>query len=338
MKIKARIFIKKLPKITFFLLSCFLIIGCSGQESEVKEEIYRSLTAEYEIEGYQFVADGNGIIIDWKVTNQDDLDRNGRIYNDTAIATSRDFLVREVLRAKNGYDFLTRDHTDKEYFYLDVYDLRTSNLEKKRIDLWEVTQAYLKDEHYTLMGIWYAPYSLFREGETTYALISIGEGEDLDAERVLTLILNLETGVIEGEMSENELPITNREYLGVDVNQEEEHQVGFLSDGTTKLDGYDGSINLKEMEPSAFKVFNEEGAEAYRLWDIEARTLRNPEMIYKAWELFLDTGTHFYDVAVLSYRLDSTINGELKSEWIKNRITRFEDIATYAQVYKENTE
>ncbi|WP_170242719.1 hypothetical protein [Streptococcus suis] len=306
-------------KVIGLLSLCFLLTACTQAKAVNNKETdlsdFDTITPVLEVEDYTYVADGNGIIIDWKVTNQDEIRGSG----DLTVA-NKNYLIRNVYKKRYPRE-ATKDMKEDEYVCLDVYDLRTSNLEKKRIDLWEVSQAYLQDEDYVVYGAG-GSGNLFQIGEANYTMIDVGKDKHFK-----NLLLNLDTGLVEGEAPETDPQITNREFLYLITYVEGESQFLLTSSGSVKSDFYDGSINLRDVDLHAAVILDQEDAEAYPLYEIVDNTIVNQEGIIATQELFMNSGMTFYDTAYLS--MLATIDGK------DHRITKFEDIATYAKKPEE---
>ncbi|HEL9597755.1 TPA: hypothetical protein U0J99_002178 [Streptococcus suis] len=311
-------------KVIGLLSLCFLLSACTEANAVKPEE--DKLFEKYvinpvlEVEDYRFVADGNGIVIDWKVTNQDEVEQ-AWIEGADRPAANKNYLIRNVVKKRDRFPEPTiKEMGEDEYHYLDVYDLRKPSLTKKRIDLLEVSLAYLKDEDYKVYragGLG----NLFQIGESNYTYISVGKNDIKKG-----LLLNLDTGLVEGESTYTYPQLTNREffYLSNDVAKE---QYILTSGGFGKTDFYDGAINLRDVDVHAAIILDQEDAAAYPLYEIVDNTIVNQEGIITIQELFLNSGFKFYDVALLDKI--ATIDGE------DHRITKFEDIATYAKKPEE---
>ncbi|NQG20118.1 hypothetical protein HO710_09175 [Streptococcus suis] len=316
-------------KVIGVLSISFLLSACTEAHAVKPEgdKLYEDyiITPVLEVEDYRFVADGNGIVIDWKVTNQEEVEQ-ARIEDDDDPAANKNYLIRNVVKKRDRFPEPTiKELGEDEYIYLDVYDLRTPSLTKKRIDLVEVSLAYLKDEGYKVYGAG-GLGELFQIGESNYTMIHVGKlhGEDIKSKN---LLFNLDTGLVEGEAPESDPQLTNREFLYLDTYVERKSQVSFGYSGTRKTDLYDGSINLRDVDVHAAVILDQEDAEAYPLYEIVDNTIVNQEGIIATEELFMNSGLKFYDYAYLD-RV-ATVDGE------DHRITKFEDIATYAKKPEE---
>ncbi|HFU4501719.1 TPA: hypothetical protein ACGPA6_001119 [Streptococcus suis] len=316
-------------KVIGLLSLCFLLAACTEAHAVKPEEdkLFEDydITPVLEMEDYRFVADGNGIVIDWKVTNQDEVEQAGSDGFDE-LAANKSYLIRNVIKKLDrNLGPTIKEMGEEEYHYLDIYDLRTPSLTKKRIDLVEVSLAYLKDENYKVYSAG-GKGNLFQIGESNYTMIHVGklQGEDIKSKN---LLLNLDTGLVEGEAPESDPQLTNREFLYLDTYVEGISQLSFGYSGTRKTDLYDGSINLRDVDVHAAVILDQEDAEAYPLYEIVDNTIINQEGIIATEELFMNSGLKFYDHAYLD-RV-ATVDGE------DHRITKFEDIATYAKKPEE---
>lgn len=299
------------------LVACGQLEGLKDTKASTTSE-YANVTPVYDVEDYTFFADGNGIVIDWKVTNQDELSHLN-VWPQDFVSANKNYLIRNVKKTRNFEGVMSKEGQDDEYVSLDVFNLKSPTLEKKRIDLWEVSQAYLKDDNYVVSGV--GTLGLFREGEVNYALVGVRNDNESKG-----LLLNLETGVIDGELPEDELVLTNYSYISVYPKEEgnKEPKVYVFTSGVALLPSYDGNINLKDRDTKAYSMISQEYSVAYPLVDIEDRTIQNPEGIIAVEELFLDRGVSFYDVAV--------IDEYASKDGKEHRITKFEDIETYARL------
>ncbi|HFI0234647.1 TPA: hypothetical protein ACGPBC_000203 [Streptococcus suis] len=311
-------------KVIGLLSLCFLLSACTEAHAVKPEEdkLFEDydITPVLEVEDYRFVADGNGIVIDWKVTNQDEVEQAGSDGFDDP-AANKNYLIRNVIKKLDrNFGPTIKEMGDEEYHYLDVYDLRTPSLTKKRIDLVEVSLAYLKDEDYKVYGAGGFD-NLFQNGKSNYTYISVGK-DGIEK----GLLLNLDTGLIEGESTYTYPQLTNREFFYFS-NEIEKEQYILTSGGFGKTDFYDGSINLRDVDVHAAVILDQEDAAAYPLYEIVDNTIVNQEGIIATEELFMNSGLKFYDYAYLDGI--STFDGE------DHRITKFEDIATYAKKPEE---
>ncbi|MCK3943018.1 hypothetical protein HCC47_09410 [Streptococcus suis] len=316
---------KFFQNIVGLLSLCFLLSACSQANAVKPEEdkLYEDydITPVLEVEDYRFVADGNGIVIDWKVTNQDEVEQAGSDGFDAPVA-NKNYLIRNVIKKLDrNFGPTIKEMGEEEYHYLDIYDLRTPSLTKKRINLLEVSLAYLKDEDYKVYGAGSFD-NLFQIGDSNYTYISVGK-DGIEK----GLLLNLDTGLVEGESPYTYPQLTNREFFSLSTYVEGESQLLFMGDGSRKTDLYDGSINLRDVDAHAAIILDQEDAEAYTLYEVVDNTIVNQEGIIATEELFMNSGLKFYDHAYLD-RV-ATVDGE------DHRITKFEDIATYAKKPEE---
>ncbi|HEL1633273.1 hypothetical protein JO388_01095 [Streptococcus suis] len=312
-------------KVIGLLSLCFLLAACTEAYAVKPEEdkLFEDydITPVLEVEDYRFVADGNGIVIDWKVTNQDEVEQAGSDGFDDP-AANKNYLIRNVIkRLDRNFGPTIKEMGEEEYHYLDIYDLRTPSLTKKRIDLVEVSLAYLQDENYKVYGAGRFD-NLFQIGESNYTYISVGK-DGIEK----GLLLNLDTGLVDGEAPYTKPQLTNREYFNLSTYVEGESQLLFMGDGSRKTELYDGSINLRDVDLHAAVILDQEDAEAYTLYEVVDNTIVNQEGIIATEELFMNSGLKFYDHAYLD-RV-ATVDGE------DHRITKFEDIATYAKKPEE---
>lgn len=251
-------------KVIGLLSLCFLLSACTEAYAVKPEEdkLFEDydITPVLEVEDYRFVADGNGIVIDWKVTNQDEVEQAGSDGFDE-LAANKSYLIRNVIKKLDrNFGPTIKEMGEEEYHYLDIYDLRTPSLTKKRIDLVEVSLAYLQDENYKVYGAGRFD-NLFQIGESNYTYISVGK-DGIEK----GLLLNLDTGLVEGEAPYTKPQLTNREYFNLSTYVEGESQLLFIGDGSRKTELYDGSINLRDVDVHAAVILDQEDAEAYTLY------------------------------------------------------------------------
>lgn len=301
-----------------------LLVGCSlnpvenyntskqKETSSIDHRRYLRLTPEYEVEDFEYIEDGNGIVIDWKVTNQDELDKNNGVEEDFA-ATSQSFIVRNNMKLRS--DVASKEMADDEYFYLDIFDLRGSSIPKKKIDLWELTQEYLQDDHYKLFGV--GSTGIYEKNGEFFVSVGVRKGK---VKKYLSL--NLDTLKIVGEIPESQADFRTNHFDSVWAKSGDE-QIFHRDYYYTKSDKYKGTINLKNAFPSAWELFGEEDAVAYRLVNLQGDSVTNASQLLDVYSLFLDEGVSIYDVGVLD--AIATSDGQ------EHRITKFEDIEKYSK-------
>lgn len=316
--------IKKLISLLCLTSLFFILVGCSlnpvenyntskqKETSSTDHRRYRRLTPEYEVEDFEYIEDGNGIVIDWKVTNKDELGKNNGVEEDFA-ATSQAFIVRNHMKLRD--DFATKDMAEDEYFYLDIFDLRGTRIKKRQVDLWELTQEYLQDDSYGLLGV--ESGGIHEKNGKFYISVEVKRDKVKKY-----LFLNLDTLMFEGESSENNHLTVSYNFRSVWAETNED-QVIYLGYDFKKLRDYKGSINLKQTYPSAWKLFNQDDAVAYQLLDLKGKEVMNAPELLDVYSLFLDKGVSIYDVGV--------IEGRFSNDGQNHRIISYEDVEKYAK-------
>lgn len=306
------------------MLLSFLLVGCSlnpvdnhnrnqTPKTASTQIEFHTLTPQYEIEDYEYIADGNGIVIDWKITNQKELDMNDTESPDF-LATSQAFIVRNNLRLRNITAEGSSEMKNDEYFYLDIFDLRGKTITKKQVDLWKLTQDYLKDDTYHLFRI--EADSIYEENGTYH--VSIGVKKD---RKYRYLSLNLDTLVIDSEIPQSDIGLKAQHSFRLVKPKSGKEQVSKIHNQFGKKSSYQGNINLKNVSPSAFKLFDKKDATAYQLFHIKGHEITNAPQLLDLYSLFLDEGVSIYDVGVLGS--DFTSDGQ------EHRITKYEDLELY---------
>lgn len=279
------------------------------------------LSPQYEVEDYQFIADGNGIVIDWKITNKWELSWYSNAENTQYnMATSKAFLIQEVVKLRNSK--LTNQSKRDEYFYLDIFDLRNNPIKKKRIDLWALVPEELKEDH-ELFGI--ISDSIFVEDGSYYGIVILHK-KTKEYPGIAYLKLNLETGLLEGLLDYGDKFITNPLYDMLDTIISIAPVDGPYYNVYQKTENYDGQINLAVTDETAAQLFSKEHAVAYQLVDIENLTVKNNRELIDLRTQFLPIGTTVYDVSNFTWLI-----GDEKEN---RRVTSFEEFEQYHEEYK----
>lgn len=317
-------------KKTLFLLSLFSIlclVACAKLTDPKAEDRFRSITPQYEVKDYQFIADGNGIVIDWKITNKWELFWHSKVAQTERIATSKDFLVASVFKLRD--ESLTTESGSDEYLYIDIFDLRTSPIQKKRLDLWALVPEDLKED-YALFTI--ADNRIFVEDGRYYvaAFLEMKESVNNSLGRVDPSVrdkymkINLETGQVEGVLKREEVSVKNPLYYWLDTDID---NLGVKKYSTSfeKTENYDGQINLAVTDKKAAQLFSKKTARAYQLLDIEDQTVKNNRELIDLQTQFLPIGTDIYDVAEFTLRYS-------RDDKEVVRVTSFEE---FEQYYRE---
>jgi hypothetical protein len=227
------------------------------------------------------------------------------------IRVNPNFLVRE--REKLRRATASKEMKSDEYAYLDIFDLTNKKASKKEIDVWKLMVNYLKNDHIELHGT--LP-TLRRIGDNDYVVLSITEQK-----KYRYFLLNLRTLKIDAEKTEQELNATNQIDLRLFTDEKNRSGVEPFDNGFWKSQDYNGDINLKNTNFSAFKLFSKKNSFAYKVINDEDGTIKNGRELIDLETEFLKTGVSVYE----GLYLDAKWSIEGKT----TKITSYEDIQKY---------
>lgn len=227
------------------------------------------------------------------------------------IRVNPNFLVRE--REKLRRATASKEMKSDEYAYLDIFDLTNKKASKKEIDVWKLMVNYLKNDHIELHGT--LP-TLRRIGDNDYVVLSITEQK-----KYRYFLLNLRTLKIDAEKTEQELNVTNQIDLRLFTDKKNRSGVEPFDNGFWKSQDYNGDINLKHSDRSAFNLFSKKNSFAYKVINDEDGTIKNGRELIDLETEFLKTGVSVYE----GLYLDAKWSIEGKT----TKITSYEDIQKY---------
>ena len=306
--------LKDICKIIICLISILFISACSSQEKNEKSSNkkdsyqYTIYNANADIQNVEFIHDKNGIIVEWDFENN----KVAKDINSSDwIRVNPNFLVRE--REKLIRATASKEMKSDEYAYLDIFDLTNKKASKKEIDVWKLMVNYLKNDHIELHGT--LP-TLRRIGDNDYVVLSITEQK-----KYRYFLLNLRTLKIDAEKTEQELNVANQIDLRLFTDEKNRSGVEPFDNGFWKSQDYNGDINLKNTNFSAFKLFSKKNSFAYKVINDEDGTIKNGRELIDLETEFLKTGVSVYE----GLYLDAKWSIEGKT----TKITSYEDIQKY---------
>ena len=306
--------LKDICKIIICLISILFISACSSQEKNEKSSNkkdsyqYTIYNANADIQNVEFIHDKNGIIVEWDFENN----KVAKAINSSDwIRVNPNFLVRE--REKLRRATASKEMKSDEYAYLDIFDLTNKKASKKEIDVWKLMVNYLKNDHIELHGT--LP-TLRRIGDNDYVVLSITEQK-----KYRYFLLNLRTLKIDAEKTEQELNVTNQIDIRLFTDEKNRSGVEPFDNGFWKSQDYNGDINLKNTNFSAFKLFSKKNSFAYKVINDEDGTIKNGRELIDLETEFLKTGVSVYE----GLYLDAKWSIEGKT----TKITSYEDIQKY---------
>jgi putative lipoprotein len=306
--------LKDICKIIICLISILFISACSSQEknekSSNKKESYQYTiyNANADIHKFEFIHDKNGIIVEWDFENN----KVAKAINSSDwIRVNPNFLVRE--RQKLRRATASKEMKSDEFAYLDIFDLTNKKAPKKEIDVWKLMVNYLKNDQIEFHGT--LPI-LRKIGNNDYVVLSITEQK-----KYRYFLLNLRTLKIDAEKTEQELNVTNQIDIRLFTDEKNRSGVEPFDNGFWKSQNYNGDINLKHSDPSAFNLFSKKDSFAYKVIQSENGAITNGKELIELEAEFLKTGVSVYDELYLP--------GKWSTEGQDTKIVSYEDIQKY---------
>ncbi|OFU69531.1 hypothetical protein HMPREF3108_09860 [Streptococcus sp. HMSC10A01] len=294
----------------------FLLFGCSKHLEDDQKKSSSSDRNEYfsvynlnaDIHKFEFIHDKNGIIVEWDFENN----KVAKAINSSDwIRVNPNFLVRE--RQKLRRATASKEMKSDEFAYLDIFDLTNKEAPKKEIDVWKLMVNYLKNDQIEFHGT--LPI-LRKIGNNDYVVLSITEQK-----KYRYFLLNLRTLKIDAEKTEQELNVTNQIDIRLFTDEKNRSGVEPFDNGFWKSQNYNGDINLKHSDPSAFNLFSKKNSFAYKVINEENGTIKNGRELINLETEFLKTGVSAYDGLYLP--------GKWSTEGQDTKITSYEDIQKY---------
>lgn len=297
-----------------FAACLLLAAGCESkkkiEQSDKSTESYEFsiYNAKSDIKDFQFIHNKNGLVVEWKFENN----KVAKAVNSPDwIRVNQHYLVRarEKLRLASASKKMKSD----EYSYLDVFDLTNKKASKKEVNAWKLMVNYLKNDNFELVGT--LP-TLRRIENNDYVVIRIN-----DQLKYRYFLLNLKTLKIDKETTEEELNEKNRVYLFISTRKGYTAGVLPFDNGFWKEKSFKGDINLRASYPTAFKLFSQPDAFAYKVINSENGTITNGKELIDLESEFLKLGSSVYDYAYLPK--------ELSIENKDTKISQFDEIQKY---------
>lgn len=312
--------IKNLNKICKFiicLISILFISACSSQEknekSSNKKESYQYTiyNANADIQNVEFIHNKNGIVVEWKFDENEHKESIASPDSSDWVRVNSNYLVRHRERVRGVVP--SKKMKSDEFAYLDIFDLTNKKAPKKEIDVWKLMVNYLKNDQIEFHGT--LPI-LRKIGNNDYVVLSITEQK-----KYRYFLLNLRTLKIDAEKTEQELNVTNQIDIRLFTDEKNRSGVEPFDNGFWKTQNYNGDINLKHSDPSAFNLFSKKNSFAYKVINEENGTIKNGRELINLETEFLKTGVSAYDGLYLP--------GKWSTEGQDTKITSYEDIQKY---------
>ncbi|KJU96693.1 hypothetical protein [Streptococcus gordonii] len=312
--------IKNLNKICKFiicLISILFISACSSKEknekSSNKKESYQYTiyNANADIQNVEFINNKNGIVVEWKFDENEHKESIASPDSSDWVRVNSNYLVRHRERVRGVVP--SKKMKSDEYAYLDIFDLTNKKAPKKEIDVWKLMVNYLKNDQIEFHGT--LPI-LRKIGNNDYVVLSITEQK-----KYRYFLLNLRTLKIDAEKTEQELNVTNQIDIRLFTDEKNRSGVEPFDNGFWKSQNYNGDINLKHSDPSAFNLFSKKNSFAYKVINEENGTITNGKELIELETEFLKTGVSVYDGLYLP--------GKWSTEGQDTKIMSYEDIQKY---------
>ena len=230
------------------ILIPFIIVGTVGLQQLFKEPE----KVEYSIEEYHSVKEN---VYFFGNQRKFVLVRRGSFGNGTYLYTTE----RKVMTNKGGVDLTSRKNRPKsDYWKIRLYDYRTEDLAVKEVDLNKVVEDY--DASFFPID-----FRIFTYRNNPKSTINI-EVKDKQGYRK-TLVLNIDSGKVEGEYQERSdmyeagpyFYYTTLDQYAKDKGYLVDHLISIYSDFKAEGKVIDTNINLFEEYPEIEKKITEEG-------------------------------------------------------------------------------
>lgn len=308
------------------------------QERE-KYENYFYYTGQWEIDSYQFLEDGRGVVVHWKSLTPEEDKLFAKYYPHSSAnllnahgASNQKYIVREFLKKlKDIPDYQWPKDESEGYYKLSINTIQNKHIKKEEVDLYRLVKNYNKNYFpvetggiQEINGKDYLPIKIYI---TT------------DNKRVSkNLWLNLETKKIEWEDSKEQrgmktplvdlgklkVILENHGPVGItniydDMNQ---NQLTFFPN---KLKG---SV-LEKSDPKAYQLLRKKDSQLYILLDAELYynvVFGNVQEFINLYQLFVPANTNLYE--------GITIPAELSKDGQVHQVNTKEEFEAYFDVEK----
>lgn len=312
------------------------------QERE-KYENYFYYTGQWEIDSYQFLEDGRGVVVHWKSLTPEedklfakynpDLSEN---YLGVHGASNERYIIRQNIKKLKNIPTMSFPKDDSEgYFKLSIYKIQNHTLQKEDLDLYRFVKKYNKA---------YKPVEIEaiieKDGKDYLPIKSYLTTEEKTISKYLWL--NLETKKIECE--DTKVQYNSHKDIFVDLGKLKDR----ISESTDNLNSTTGldlanqnmlsfKINvlknsvLETKDPKAYQLLSKKDSKFYILIDSKLdydMVYGNVQQFINLYQLFVPANTNFYE--------GITIPAELSKEGQVHQVNTKEELDRYYDVQKDN--
>lgn len=312
------------------------------QERE-KYENYFYYTGQWEIDSYQFLEDGRGVVVHWKSLTPEedklfakynpDLSEN---YLGVHGASNERYIIRQNIKKLKNIPTMSFPKDDSEgYFKLSIYKIQNHTLQKEDLDLYRFVKKYNKA---------YKPVEIEaiieKDGKDYLPIKSYLTTEEKTISKYLWL--NLETKKIECE--DTKVQYNSHKDIFVDLGKLKDR----ISESTDNLNSTTGldlanqnmlsfKINvlknsvLETKDPKAYQLLSKKDSKFYILIDSKLdydMVYGNVQQFINLYQLFVPANTNFYE--------GITIPAELSKEGQVHQVNTKEEFDRYYDVQKDN--
>ena len=312
------------------------------QERE-KYENYFYYTGQWEIDSYQFLEDGRGVVVHWKSLTPEedklfakynpDLSEN---YLGVHGASNERYIIRQNIKKLKNITTMSFPKDDSEgYFKLSIYKIQNHTLQKEDLDLYRFVKKYNKA---------YKPVEIEaiieKDGKDYLPIKSYLTTEEKTISKYLWL--NLETKKIECE--DTKVQYNSHKDIFVDLGKLKDR----ISESTDNLNSTTGldlanqnmlsfKINvlknsvLETKDPKAYQLLSKKDSKFYILIDSKLdydMVYGNVQQFINLYQLFVPANTNFYE--------GITIPAELSKEGQVHQVNTKEELDRYYDVQKDN--
>lgn len=312
------------------------------QERE-KYENYFYYTGQWEIDSYQFLEDGRGVVVHWKSLTPEedklfakynpDLSEN---YLGVHGASNERYIIRQNIKKLKNIPTMSFPKDDSEgYFKLSIYKIQNHTLQKEDLDLYRFVKKYNKA---------YKPVEIEaiieKDGKDYLPIKSYLTTEEKTISKYLWL--NLETKKIECE--DTKVQYNSHKDIFVDLGKLKDR----ISESTDNLNSTTGldlanqnmlsfKINvlknsvLETKDPKAYQLLSKKDSKFYILIDSKLdydMVYGNVQQFINLYQLFVPANTNFYE--------GITIPAKLSKEGQVHQVNTKEELDRYYDVQKDN--
>ena len=312
------------------------------QERE-KYENYDYYTGKWEIDSYQFLEDGQGVVVHWKsLTPEEDklfikyaYAKGGNLLGPHGASNKR-YIVRSYF---NNSTYRWTQKLPKEdpdvYFALSIYRIRDQKLEGSQVDLYKLVENY--NPNYVpentggieeINGKDYLPIKVYkldsRNSKARQLWLNLEtkkiEWEDGKIQKYPEKIPSVELGGLKKTLEDSTTSTETANLFDV-YNQ---NQLTFFPN---KLKG----SMLEKVDPKAYQLLSKKDSQIYFLTDSKVdyyRVYGNVQQFIDLYQLFVPANTNLYE--------GITIPAELSKDGQVHQVNTKEEFETYYDAQKDN--